>query len=192
MALSCWSVDIADDGKLCYLQGATKTVMKLYNSKRREALASTRPVNHEVITSVSLQSSPFIRSADINTTTKTFSAAISRRKHQNHQNHHQTLAFALQRTNFWLYWTLSILHAETLLVYRRTKKVLMFFRSAAWRILSSQWQYELQTEETSTSLNAENKGIGAESNFIEVMSLKTKKKEHVFLTPRTRGGLLTC
>ena len=52
--------DIADDGKLCYLQGATKSDHEMVQLKQRRSNGVNKPVNCEVIRSAPLQDSPFI------------------------------------------------------------------------------------------------------------------------------------
>ena len=66
----CCGADIADDGKLCYLQGATKNDNAIVQLKQKESNSVNKPVNCELIRSAPLQYSLFIRSADTNFATK--------------------------------------------------------------------------------------------------------------------------
>ena len=67
----CCGADIAYDGKLCYLQGATKHDHEIVQlTEQRGSNGVNRPINCEVIRYAPLQDSPFIRSADTNFATK--------------------------------------------------------------------------------------------------------------------------
>ena len=66
----CCGADIADDGKLCYLQGASKNDNEIVQLKQRGSNGIDKQVNCEVIRSAPLQDSQFIRSADTNFATK--------------------------------------------------------------------------------------------------------------------------
>ena len=123
----CCGADIADDGKLCYLQGATEN-NETVQLKQRGSNGVEKTVNCEVVRSAPLQDSPYIRSADINFATKNRICPNLKMGTSGPPEPPSTTRLCAPVNQFFTLLNI-VFFVESLLAYLRTKEVSMFFQS---------------------------------------------------------------
>ena len=124
----CCGADIADDGKLNCLQGATKNDHEIVQLKQKGSNGVDKPVNCEVIRSAPLQDSPFIRIADTNFATKIRICPNLKMETSGPPEQPSTTRLCAPVNQFFTLLN-NVYFAISLLVYLGTKVAPMFFQS---------------------------------------------------------------
>ena len=125
----CCGAGVADDGKLCYLQGATKSDHEIVQLKQRRSNGVNKPVNCDVIRSAPLQNSPFISCADTNFTIRNRICPNLKMETSGPPEPPSTTRLCAPVNQFLTLLNIIVYFAISLFIYLGTKKVSMFFQS---------------------------------------------------------------